>query len=40
MKYKYINKGKNDKSKNLNNPPIINNKRSRKIKISIIFSKM
>ena len=40
MKHKYINNGKNDKNKYLNDPPIINNKKSRKIKISIIFSKM
>ena len=41
MKHNYANKGKNDKNKYLNNPPIINNsKKSRKIKISIKFSKM
>ena len=40
MKHKYINKEKNDKNKYLNNPPIIRNKKSRKIKTSIIFSKM
>ena len=31
MKDKYISKGKNDKNKYLNNPPIVNNKNSRKI---------
>ena len=31
MKDKYISKGKNDKNKYLNNPPIGNNKNSRKI---------
>ena len=40
MKDKYANKGKNDKNKYLNNPPIINDKKPRKIKISIKFSKM
>ena len=40
MKHKYINNGKNDKNKSLNNPPNVNNKKYRKIKISIIFSKM
>ena len=40
MKQKYINKGKYDKSKYLNNPPIITTKKSTKIKISTLFSKM
>ena len=40
MKHKDVNKGKNDKNKYLNNPAIINNKKFRKIKISIKFSKM
>ena len=40
MKYKYTNKGKNDKNKYINDSPIFNNKKSRKIKIAIIFSKM
>ena len=40
MKHKYVNKGKNDKNKYLNNPPIINTKESRKIKISIKFLNM
>ena len=40
MKHKYANKMKNDKNKYLNNPLIINNKKYRKIKISIQFSKM
>ena len=40
MKHKYINKGKNDQNKYLNNLPIINNKKFRKMKTSIIFSKM
>ena len=31
MKHRCINKGKNDKSKYLNNPPLINNKKSREI---------
>ena len=40
MKHKYINKGENDENKYLNNPPVIDNVKSRKKKISIIFSKM
>ena len=40
MTHKYANKGTNDRNKYLNNPPIINNKKYRKIKISIKFSKM
>ena len=40
MKHKYDNNEKNDKNKYLNNPTIINNKKSRKIKISIKFSKI
>ena len=39
MKHKYGNKGKNHKNKYLNNPPIINNKKSGKMKISIKLSK-
>ena len=40
MKHKYVNKEENDKNKYLNNPLIINNKKPRKIKISIKFSKV
>ena len=39
MKQKYTNKGKNDKNRYSNDSPIINNKKSRKIKISVIFLK-
>ena len=38
MKHKYINKGKNDKNKYLNNPLVINNKKSKNLKISIFSS--
>ena len=38
MKHKYANK-KKAKNKYLNNPPIINNNKPRKIAISIKFSK-
>ena len=39
MKHKCINKNKNDTNKCLSNAPIIDNKKSRKIKI-FIFSQM
>ena len=39
MKHKYINKGKNDKSKHLNNPPILNNKNLEKLKYQLYFQK-
>ena len=37
MKHKHANKEKNDKNRYLNNAPIINNKKYKKIKISIKF---
>ena len=40
MKNKYIAKGKNDKKKYLKNPLINENKKSKKIIISIKFSKI
>ena len=39
MKHKYADEEKNDKSKNLNNRPIIDNKKSRKIKYQLNFQK-
>ena len=37
MKDKYISQGKNDKNKYLNNPPIVNNKNSKKIQFKNSF---
>ena len=40
MKHKYADKWENNKNKYFNYPPIINTKKSRKIKISIKFQKV
>ena len=39
MKHKYANKGKNDKGKYLNNPPMISNKSLGKQKYQLNFQK-